>query len=137
MIEQEGIRYMYATLVLRGKYLDPRSVTEELGIIPSRSFKRGDRRTEAKKWPHGYWALTSSGNIESMDLALHLQWLIDQLEPVKPTLVRLLKESKISAVISCFWTLQTSHDGLSFNYTLLGRIAALGLNVEFDVYCPD
>jgi len=131
------VRYSYASLMFRGKDLEPQRVTEILGIIPSRSFRRGDWRTETKKWPHGYWTLTSSGNVESMDLALHIQWLIDQLEPVQPGLIQLLKEKSISAVLSCFWTLQAGHGGLSLNHHLLDRIATLGLNVELDVYCPD
>ncbi|MEJ5203006.1 MAG: DUF4279 domain-containing protein [Anaerolineales bacterium] len=131
----ENTTRIYATFILRGKELDPQLVTNRLGITPSRSFKRGDKRTEEKEWLHGFWGLTSDERIHSTDLALHIEWVINQLEPVRDRLVELMKEENIDAEISCFWILPTSHEGLSLGSDLLERIAFLGLKLNLDIYC--
>ena len=137
MFENENTTRIYATFILRGKELDPQAVTELLGITPSRSFKRGDIRTEQKKWPHGFWGLTSDERIQSPDLALHIEWVISQIEPNKEMLVELINGKNIDAEISCFWILPKSREGLSLSSELLERIAALGLNLNLDICCPE
>lgn len=136
MPKNENTPRIYATFILRGKELDPQVVTEQLGIIPSRSFKRGDKRTEQKRWPHGFWGLTSDERIHSTDLASHIEWVTNQLEPVRQRLLELMDVKNIDAEISCFWILPTSHDGLSLSSELLERIASLGLKLNLDIYCP-
>ncbi len=135
MSENENPTRIYATFILRGKELDPQSVTELLGITPSRSFKRGDIRTEQKEWPHGFWGLTSDGNVQSADLVMHIEWLIHQLEPVKPVLIKLFEDGGLDAEISCFWILPGGHDGLILNPQLLNKIASFGIKFELDISC--
>ena len=136
MLNDEKPPRVYATFMLRGKELDPQLVSELLGMTPTRSFKRGDQRTEEKKWPHGFWGLTSDERIQSTDLALHIEWVINQLEPVRQKLVEIMSDKQIDAEISCLWMLSTSHDGLSVSAVLLERIASLGLKLNLDIYCP-
>ena len=135
MSDNKNLVRVYATFILRGKELDPRMVTERLGIIPSRSFKRGDRHGDNKKWPSGFWGLTSDGRILSADLILHIEWLINQLEPVEQALLELVNEQKFNAEISCFWILPEDHGGLVLPSQLLERITDLGVNISLDIYC--
>ena len=128
---------IYATFILRGKELDPQKVTEQLGILPSRSFKRGDNRTEQKKWPHGFWGLTSDDRINSTDLTLHIGWVLDQIEPGRQKIRELINEKKFDAELSCLWIFPTSHNGLSISSDLLERIASLSLKLNLDIYCPE
>lgn len=128
---------IYATFIIRGKDLDPQVVTELLGIAPTRSFKRGDQRTENKKWPHGFWGLTSDERVHSIDLALHIEWVINQLEPVKRDLLEIISESGIDAEISCFWIMPTNHEYLQFGSELLRRLADLSLPLNVDIYSDD
>jgi len=133
----EFMNRTYASLILRGKDLNPQKVIESIGITPSRSFKRGDIRKGNKRWPHGYWELESTGIITSSNLSVHLEWLAEQIEPSKIALTNLLKRESIDAEISCFWILVTSHESLNLNSELLGMIASMGLRMSFDIYCPD
>ncbi len=133
--------YIYATLNIWGKYLDPHEVTDSLELKPTRSFKRGDRRNKNKadtaenQWKHGYWYLSSQEKIQSSDLAAHLEWLIDQLEPTKIRLIEILKRENISAGISCFWVLPSDHENLNLSYELMKKIVDLGINLELDICC--
>jgi hypothetical protein len=137
MPENEYTSIAFASLVLRGKDLVPQEVINAIGIIPTKSFKRGDIRKGNKTWPHGYWELTSKESVQSSDLSMHLEWLAEQLEPSKTELLRIVGQEGIDAEISCFWILPTSHESLSLSSELILRIAYLGLKISVDIYCPD
>jgi hypothetical protein len=137
MFESEYPTSLYASFILRGKDLDPQEVSTLLDINPSRSFKRGERRTETKVWPHGFWKLESKDHIQSENLASHIEWLVNQLEPMASRLTTLVKERSLDAVISCFWIAETGHAGLGLSASLINRIATLGLRLEVDIYCSD
>ena len=134
MTDNEIPARVYATFILRGKDLDPQDVTERMSIIPSRSFKRGDRRTVKKKWPHGFWALTSDGHIDSTDLSLHLDWLVKQLEPSNSSIQEIIHDSDFKAEISCLWISPEDHNGLILPSQLISKIAELGVELSFDIY---
>jgi Domain of unknown function (DUF4279) len=136
MSNQEISNRIYATLILRGKELDPQVVTDQLGIKPSKSFKRGDKRTEQKKWHHGFWGLTSDEVIQSTDLADHIEWLMNQIEPVRQNLLKIMNEKDINAEISCLLILSTDHDELYLKPEILYKISSLGLQLNLDIYGP-
>ncbi|HEV7759957.1 MAG TPA: DUF4279 domain-containing protein, partial [Acidimicrobiales bacterium] len=64
-----GTSRTYATFRMFKDDLDPDAVTTELGITPTRSFRRGDRRPTAPTlYPRGGWLLsTRSDNIDDPD----------------------------------------------------------------------
>ena len=75
--------------------------------------------------------------IASTDLALHIEWLLDQVEPAKSQLMRLMDED-VQADIFCFWESRADSNGIAggmiFSPTLLGRLAALKLQLGLDIY---
>lgn len=129
-------KHVYAKLILRGKGLNPQDVTDSLELNPSMSFKQGDWRNESDRWKHNFWSLSSKNKVQSNDLARHLEWLINQLEPEKPRFLDILKEENIDAEISCFWILPTDHENLSLPPELVKNISELGLGLNIDLYCP-
>ena len=135
MIDNEQ-NQIYATLILRGKELNPQEVTDSLGLSPSMSFKIGDWRNETDRWKHNLWTLSSQDKIQSSNLANHLEWLLDQLEPVKPRLLDILNTNNIKAGISCFWILPTDNENLGLTAELLKKITDFGLYLEIDIYGP-
>jgi hypothetical protein len=126
----------WATFRIWGKYLDPADVTSRLKITPSRSFKAGDPHGEqgVYQWKHGYWGLTSEERMSSTDLGEHLEWLLDQLEPIKHELQTLIQESDNRADLFCFWESESINPRLGLNPSILGRIAALNLRLDLDIY---
>lgn len=135
MIEDEH-QYVYATLILKGMGLNPDEVTTFLGINPSMSFKCGDKRGVTGIWKHNFWSLSSQEQIGSNNLAIHLEWLMSQLEPVESNLSELLDRKDIEGEISCFWILPTDHEIFTISPALLSKISMLNLGFSVDVYCP-
>ncbi len=130
-------KHLFATFILRGKGLNPQEVTDSLGVNPSKSFKRGDWRTETERWTRNFWSLTSQDKIQSDDLSTHIEWLLNQFEQVNNKLIEILKRDGVESEISCFWIFPTEHEELEISSELLSRIASLGVNLNFDIYCPD
>jgi hypothetical protein len=137
MPDDEHTSMAFASLVLRGKYLIPQEVTNSIGIIPTKSFKRGDIRKGSTTWPHGYWELTSKESVQSSDLSKHLEWLAEVLEPTKKELIKILNQEGINAEISCFWILPSSHESLSISSEMVRRMAFLGVKINVEIYSQD
>jgi hypothetical protein len=137
MIENDLTHYCYATFILRGKGFNPDEVTSLIGINPSWSFKRGDWRTKTEKWRHNFWSLSSKGEVQSDDLSIHIQWLINQLESKIDKLLEIKKQNGVEGEISCFWILPTNHENLSISENVIGQIASLGIKLSVDIYGPD
>jgi len=137
MNENNVNKHLFATFILRGKGLNPQEVTDNLGINPTKSFKRGEWRTSTEKWTRNYWSLTSQEKVQSDDLSNHIEWVIEQFEPVLPKLNEILSNKDVQGEISCFWILPAGHDGLSLNPVLLRKIADLKLILKLDIYCLD
>src|SRR5690349_14749451 len=74
----------YATLVIVHLDLDPEGVTQELGLQPTRAYRRGDIRnphgSRPYVYPRGGWQLTSEGAVQSRDVRRHIDWLLDRVD---------------------------------------------------------
>ena len=128
----------FASLSLTGKDLDPQKITDEFGVNPTKSFKRGEKRQNGEKdRSHGLWQLSSDEVIETIDPVLHIKWLIDQIEPAKKKLLTISKDDSIHARIKCFWVMPSSHEYLIIEPELQQRIAELNIRFELVVLSPD
>jgi hypothetical protein len=134
-MQENEHKYIYATLILRGNGLNPQEVTESLGLSPSMSFKRGDWRNEKDQWKHNFWSLSSQHKIHSSNLATYLEWLLNQLEPIKPSFLEILNKKEIEAEISCFWIFPNNHDNLVLGPELIRKVTELGLGLSIEFYC--
>src|SRR5580765_7348782 len=101
MTAHTSVTRTWATLRIGGRHLDPDSVTTRLGITPSYSHKAGDRHGEQGRmiWKQGLWDLTSEGEVESTDLGLHIEWLLDRIEPMHKQLDEITQQPNVKADI--------------------------------------
>jgi hypothetical protein len=124
----------YATLCiyLPDQY-DPNSLSEELGITPSRIQVKGENREGSiMRWPTA-WFLTTDEIIQSKDVRRHIDWLIDQLTG-KEKIIQKLKVNSSKVEISCFWLSSSGHGGPMLSSNTMGRLGELGIVLGFDVY---
>jgi len=125
-----------ATFRVWGKDLDPDEVTAQLGITPSETFKAGDQRGKSKGaiWKEGHWEISSEDHVSSKVLETHIEWLLDQLEPVHVQFTNLLSTGGVSADIFCFWEFSTHNAGIILSPSLIRRLAKLNLELDLDIY---
>ena len=103
-----------ASFRLRGDALDPDVVTSATGLTPYRAHRKGDRRpsndqrceagrAELAPWRSGLWSLNSESALPRTDNHLedHLNWLLDQLEPVAETLKQFCADDALTADFFC------------------------------------
>jgi hypothetical protein len=123
---------------LKAKDLDPDQIKNILGLIPDRSFKRGDKKHEDEpKRQYGYWRIDSAEHIESSDIKLHFEWLLNIIEPKQKEVLKLLNDKSIDAKIHCFWILPAPHSILIFEPEILNQISQLGIRLELSIYDSD
>src|SRR2546423_7254182 len=73
-----------ASLRILGEDLDPDQVTNELGLQPDESHRKGDVIGKRTPLPHkrGYWSIVSSRHMAaSAETNDHLRWLVASVEP--------------------------------------------------------
>jgi hypothetical protein len=84
-------------------------------------------------WRESAWILSSPLD-KSENLAKHLKWLLDRLEP-KAVAVRALWE-KYRVDIFCGFSSGSGQGGFALYPETLARLAKLGIPVGFDLYPP-
>lgn len=134
MPENETGGLVYASLILRGKELDPQAITDAIRINPTRSFKRGDKRKDDKKWPHGYWELSSKDYVNTSDTASHINWVILQIYASIDEWKHIVGQEDLDAVMSCLLIFSTNHEVITLDSEMLQKLASLNLKIEFDMY---
>jgi hypothetical protein len=133
MSNNPNISRTFATFRVCGKHLYPEEVTRRLRIDPSESHNPGDKRGKSGIWPHGYWAIESGLHVQSTNLSLHIEWLLNRIEPVQVEVLSLVDEG-FSVDIFCFLESLTGHGGPTFSPTLLRRVANLNVELSLDMY---
>jgi hypothetical protein len=133
MGDNPNAKRTFATLRIWGKLLNPDDVTTRLRINPSEKHAFGDRRGNKGTWTQGYWGITSEGTVVSTDLAMHIAWLLDRIEPVRENFSA-LRTDAVHADVFCFWESSTGNGGPRFPPHLLRRLADLSLELGLDIY---
>jgi len=126
------------SLRILGDDVDPEAITLEMGMSPDQFHRKGDvhgtRSPVVRK--HGYWTITSSKHIAaSDDTNDHIQWLV---AAVAPKLDRLATYKGRGWRVDIWIGIHTSvgHGGPTLRPDVLAQLAALGLDVNLDLY-PD
>lgn len=119
----------YATLRIYPGEVSPFVVTQALGLEPTRISVKGEK---SPLHVNG-WFFSSQGTIESKDSRRHIDWLLDQVEPVAKELDA-LRLSGAKADISCFWESSTGNGGPTLSPEQMKRLCQMNLSVGWDVW---
>lgn len=126
----------YVTLRVYHDSADPDAVSSALGLAPSSTQRVGEQhesRGVVRTYRLAGWFYRSEDAVESYDSQKHLNWLCDQLEPHDQQL-RALRAEGWRMDIACFWDSHPGHGGPTLSPALLRRLAALEIELWFDVY---
>ena len=132
----------YASVRFWRSNLDPLEVTLALRLPPDHTHRDGEPRLVRTKRgkveersPHrgGMWSMSSEKWVQSPRLAIHLEWLLKQLEPKAAAVAQLLSQ-EVEADFFCY-SLGTTPALPSVPRSLRSRIERLGMKLEIDHYC--
>jgi uncharacterized protein DUF4279 len=127
--------WSHASIRIFSETLEPEEIGAALGLKATRTHSKGQPRSPRFKavWRESFWSLQSPLG-EDSDLASHLRWLLDALDP-KLGVIRSLSE-KYQVDLFCGFSSGSGEGGFTLDSTTLARIAKLGLPVIADLYCP-
>jgi len=133
----------YASVRFSADKLDPLTVTLALRLPPDHTHRDGETRLrrvrsgQVKQYaPYrgGMWSMSSEKWVQSPRLAVHIEWLLRELEP-KTDAVRSLLADGIEADFFCFSSGSTATPP-SLPRAIRDRAAALGIEIVIDYYGP-
>jgi hypothetical protein len=123
-----------ASLRIFGETLQPHEIAEELGLEATHSHLKGERHSRGRAvWRESAWLLQSPLGKES-DLAEHLRWLVDCLEPKLDVIKKLSGEYRVD--LFCGFSSGCGQGGFTLDGSMLERIAGLGVPLALDLYPP-
>lgn len=131
----------YASLRLSGDRLDPDRVTEILGTAPRTAYRKGEVYKKVRghevRGRTGLWLASSDGQVESLDLNDHLEYLLTIVFPKSgenrlARLHRLMQEQGLEADVPCFWHGRPGAAEPAIRADILKRFARLPADIEPD-----
>lgn len=132
----------YAGLRVMAEDLDPLIVTQRLKLPAARTHRRGEPRLKristgevkvASNYSAGYWGMSSKTWVIGYKPQAHIEWILEQIEPLAEEFKQLLIEEKAWADIFCFSSssyAQPPH----IDEQLMNRALKLGLVIDIDHY---
>ncbi len=118
--------------------LDADEVTARLRLAPTKTTRVGNvvvnRIGRSRTERLNAWFLVSEGQVESLDLRRHLDWLLDKIEPCADELRVLQHVPGIKMYLRCVWWSVCGYGGPVLSPAQMVRMAALNLECDFDVY---
>ena len=130
MIETRDNEYR-AYFTVTGEF-EPASITEQIGLEPTSSWKKGDRneRTHLER-KFSRWSLDSRLD-KFASLEAHITDVLEQLKPNAGQVKQVLKlDDGGIQLVGWFYK---DYPGLHFEKDLVAGLAELELSVDFDFY---
>lgn len=123
---------------LIGNGIDPDVVTQELGIKPSETGRKGERRINDPKCllvhKCDFWSI-SKGYKDSLDLGSEVKLLLEEIMPYSKIIRNLCKKMNLFAEIECDVKKadDDSYPSIHFGVNTLNQIAELGAEIDIDI----
>jgi hypothetical protein len=126
----------FSTLYIFSNDLDPEYITDQLGIEPTSSFRKGDVHGRGKlhRKANGWFFRTKSLS-RSRDTRRHLDLILAALEG-KDVALKTLQAQGCEVSITTYWVSVGQGGPWLMPHQML-RLGTLGINIWWDVYFAD
>jgi hypothetical protein len=140
-LSQRTYERAFASARFWAEELDPLLITQALLLPPDTQHRRGEPRLIRTKtgkvdqrtpFRMGMWAMSSEQWVDSPRLPIHLEWLLEQLEPHQAVITEILANG-VTADFFCYSSGRTSIPP-AIPRVIRGRAHALGFTIEVDHY---
>lgn len=129
--EGRHVDYVSVRIGLKSDDLDPTEVTQELGMEPTRAFRKGDVEIGASRArpipnPYGVWSFEVTGE-SVQDAALSL---LNRLGPVRQRLSAAAQRWSAEVTIGIWWEPAGGQGGFSLPSDIWSRLAEVCERVD-------
>jgi hypothetical protein len=144
--EEDSAKRVYVDFSICSDILIPQEITNRLGILPTRTWAKGDRyegrgrdpRTKKfyKEWrerPSGIWGLDTESSVKELRVEKHILFLLNLLEPSEKQIEYYLQQRenyRISFLIH--WQPYGDWGSYVVDNNILQRMSALCHYIEFE-----
>jgi hypothetical protein len=127
---------VYAYFYLRGDGVELNTITQILGVNSSWQFTNGESYgvKKDKIRETNLWYISSDDQIESEKAGHHLEWILNQLEPIFPQLETILADDNVKADINVVFHLKTLEWGHDISPSIIQRIANINIPLSFSFH---
>lgn len=126
----------FATLRIFYDVQPPEYLSDFLRLTPSRVQVKGEELGKKRKYTSNGWFLSSERAVDSKDARRHIDYLLDQILPLKDKIEE-LQQDTAQIDITCYWVSKTCNGGPILSKQQLRKLADLGVDFWFDFYCSD
>jgi hypothetical protein len=143
LADQRDKKWSRASFSIFSTTLSPEQISERLVLLPTKVHRKGEPQGFRKKdgsisrtvaWKDSFWNLTSPLGPER-NLAEHIKWLLDAIEPKAEAITALRAECSLIRLF-CGFASHNGQGGFSLDAASLARISKLGLSLDLDLYPP-
>jgi hypothetical protein len=112
---------------------DPAVVTRAMGVEPTKAWRKGEPTGKGRGiQTHNRWVLKSTLPLAE-PIEAHLENLLSQLESRGEAVADLRTRFEARLAVAAYW--QEVNPSFSLSASVVERVAALGLELDFDLYC--
>ena len=124
----------YAYFYISGFEVEPSEISRKLELSPTKTWLKGDEWLPNKSRENNNWEIHSSIDSSEMFLDKHIESVLDIIEP-KRSQIFLLQKQGCDIGINCVGYYYGENSGFHLSATLLSRLAAFSMDIDFDLYC--
>src|SRR5690349_9733659 len=112
---------------------DPAVVTRVMGVEPTKAWIKGEPTGKGRGIPtHDRWVLQSTLPLTE-PIEAHFENLLPQLEARREAVADVRTRFEARLAVAAYW--YEVNPGFCLSASIVQRVAELGLEVDFDLYC--
>lgn len=114
--------------------LDLSAITEDLGLSPTNTRRRGEARSRSSSYTESMWGYEVEAGKEWDEIEDALESLLAVLVPLKNKIMGY--SSKYDVILWCGYFKASFDGGPTFSAEMLKKLGDLGIPLYLDTYCP-
>lgn len=117
---------------------DPKTITDALGISPTKAWARGDDFVckwdglRHEQW-NGHWSVSTEGKSTSTSMEAHARLLLEIIQPAAAAIQTIMLDPNLSVAIVFWWEAKYGHGNFSLRRETVRDLSSLCQMITFHV----